>query len=165
MGFFSQIGGAKLAQKPPKNAPEFARATPWNPASRAPPDPRFDLGSFPDVLKHVFKFGFLEHLSSCYVSFFSLKRTIFCCYIDLQYQQLFCVWNTDFNPFLMPSTLYIKTSFQVTPFSPSPRHPSRGSLLLFRRSKMAGATATFSRDICRGERAPERQEFPPNIAK
>ena len=75
------------------------------------------------------------------------------------YQQLLGVWNTDFNSFSMPFNLHIKTSFQVTPFSPLPRHPSRGSLLLFRRSKMAGATATFSKDMCRGKRALGCQEF------
>ena len=69
------------------------------------------------------------------------------------------VWDTDFNSFSMPSNLHIETSFQVTPFSPSPRHPSRGSLLLFRRSKMAGATAIFSWGICLGKRAPERREL------
>ena len=30
LGLFSPDWGAKLAQKPPKNAPEFARATSWN---------------------------------------------------------------------------------------------------------------------------------------
>ena len=134
---------------------------PWadsreNPATRAPPDPRFCLDSFPDVLQQV-----LASRTSQRLFGLKLKRPIFCRYTDLQYQQLFDVWNTDFNSFSMPSNLHIKTSFQVTPFSPSPRHPlaSRGSLLLFRRSKMAGATATFSRGICRGKRALGCQEF------
>ena len=125
----------------------------WNPASCALPDPRFCLDSFSDVLQQV-----LASRTSQRLFGLKLKRPIFCRYTDLQYQQLFDVWNTDFNSFSMPSNLHIKTSFQVTPFSPSPRHPSRGSLLLFRRSKMAGATATFSRGICQGKRALERQE-------
>ena len=143
-----------------QNCQKQLRVNKKNPASRAPPDPRFCLDSFPDVVQQVLASRTPQQLFGL-----KLERPIFCRCTDLQYQQLFGVWNTDFNSFSMPSNLYIKTSFQVTPFSPSPRHPSRGSLLLFRRSKMAGATAMLSGDICRGKRAPERQEFPPDIAK
>ena len=55
---------------------------------------------------------------------------------------------------------------QSPPLFPRRGDPPVVASPLFRRSKMAGATATFSRDICRGKRAPERQLFlPPNIAR